>query len=286
MSFVLGVDIGGSHITAAWVDLTNRIVLADTRIRKSVNASGSVEEILQDWYEVILAAGNTMPGSPLQIGIAMPGPFNYEEGISLIQDQDKFKSLYGVNVKEALANRLTIETDCIRFMNDAACFLQGEVFCGAAKNADHVLGLTLGTGLGSAVCNNGRAIDAELWQSQFKNGIAEDYFSTRWFVSRYHELSGKWVSGVKGLLNENNLPLMEQVFFEFSENMAAFLIPLIREYYCEAIVLGGNIARSSPYFLPELQRRFAADGISATIKKALLEEDAALIGAANANRLK
>ncbi len=283
MSFILGVDIGGSHIAAAWVDINGRAVVSDTRKRKLINANGSAEELVQNWYEVIQDACNTMPGSLLKIGIAMPGPFNYEEGICLIKDQDKFKALYQVNIKEVLAKRLNIDADCIWFMNDAACFLQGEVFCGVAGNSDCVLGLTLGTGLGSALYDNGVAMDAELWQSDFKNGIAEDFLSTRWFINRYKELSGKQVSGVKELLNEKNLPFIQQMFSEFSENLAMFLIPQIQKYNCK-VVVGGNISKASHYFLPELQRRLAANEVNTTVTKASLDEDALLIGAASANR--
>ncbi len=60
----------------------------------------------------------------------MPGPFDYEKGISFIKDQNKYESLYGLNVKEMMAERLGVSTDHIRLMNDAGCFLQGEVMGG------------------------------------------------------------------------------------------------------------------------------------------------------------
>lgn len=281
MSFVIGVDIGGSHITAAWVDLEDKIIVAGTRRRKFINSKGTVEEIIRDWGIVINEVLGDRPKSFTKIGIAMPGPFDYEEGISLINDQDKFRSLYKLNIKNILAKYLALEEGCIRFMNDAACFLQGEVFCGAAKNFNHVLGVTLGTGLGSAVCEGGLAEDADLWRYTFKDGIAEDYLSTRWFVKRYQELSGKSVSGVKELIEEKSLLEVKQVFLEFSENLGQFLIPQIKRYQSEAVVFGGNISNAFTFFQPELQQVLTAQQANVVLKKALLNEDASLIGAAS-----
>jgi len=210
----------------------------------------------------------------------MPGPFDYEEGISLIKDQDKFQSLYNQNVRNLLAHELDIEPASVKFMNDASCFLQGEVFGGAARDYNPVLGLTLGTGLGSAVCRNGIAEDADLWKSPFREGIAEDYLSTRWFVARYQQLSGQTVTGVKELMEEDS-PFVQQVFVEFGANLGEFLVPQIKSNKAEAVVLGGNIANALPFFLPSLEKVIKDHYLDVVLKKALLHEDASLIGAAS-----
>jgi glucokinase len=280
MSFVLGVDIGGSHISAALVDLESRMVVPSSRKRKLVNSQGSAEEIIRDWTGVIESALGNTEREIGKIGIAMPGPFNYEEGISLIEDQNKFNSLFQMNVKNVLAERLGMVSHRIRFMNDAASFLQGEVFCGAGRDEERVLGLTLGTGLGSAICVAGVACDAGLWNSPFKEGIAEDYLSTRWFVQRYQELSGLSVSGVKELLEGDPL-LVSQVFLEFSENLSLFLLPFIRKYKPGTVVFGGNISNAHNYFLSTVKKQLAADGIDIALKPTQLNEDASLVGAAS-----
>ena len=99
MSVVLGVDIGGSHITVALVDLHKRSVVTGSGKRKLVNARGSASQILDTWCEVINTVFTGMPAESRRLGIAMPGPFNYKEGISLIEHQDKFRSLYKMYIK-------------------------------------------------------------------------------------------------------------------------------------------------------------------------------------------
>ena len=282
MSIVLGVDIGGSHITAALVDLNSRSVVAGSNKRRLVNSQASAEEIIHDWCEVINSALNGRPDVLQRIGIAMPGPFNYEEGISLIKDQDKFKALYNMNIKNILAKRLAVKAEHILFMNDAVCFLQGEVFGGSAREFDQVLGITLGTGLGSATYKEGTAVDADLWKTPFKDGIAEDYLSTRWFVNRYQELGGKLFSGVKEMMETDGSSLLvKKLFDEFSQTLAQFLLPQIEKYKSEAVVFGGNISNAFPLFQPALQTNFLANNIGIELKKAQLSEDALLIGAAS-----
>jgi len=278
----LGVDIGGSHITAALIDLEKRTLIENSIKRSAVNSQESKEVILDAWVEIINDAFDGLPFESRLIGIAMPGPFDYELGVSLIKDQDKFKSLYQVNVKDELAKRLDIPSENIHFINDAAGFLQGEVFAGAAKGNANVLGLTLGTGLGSSLCINHKATDAALWNSPFLDGIAEDYLATRWFVKRYSQLSGISLDGVKELVSAAKTDhLATQVFMEFGYNLAQFLIPIINKHKIDTVIVGGNIAQAFNEFSPELIATLKGNDIYAGIKISELKEHAALIGAAS-----
>lgn len=211
----------------------------------------------------------------------MPGPFDYDNGISLIKDQDKFRSLYLANIKNELAIKLGIDADCIKFINDAAAFLQGEVFCGAAKGYDRALGVTLGTGLGSAVTVNGNATDAALWNSSFREGIAEDYLSTRWFLARYKSLTGISIDGVKELtlLASKDVRAM-QVFKEFGFALGEFLTTVIKQHSSQVVVLGGNIAQAFELFEPTLTEKLNSAKLNTKIKLTELNENATLIGAA------
>jgi len=83
--------------------------------------------------------------------------------------------------------------------NDAGCFLQGEALGGAAKGFNDAIGLTIGTGIGTARFHKNVAEDADLWHASFRDGMTEDYISSRWFVKRYFEVSGNSVNNVKEL---------------------------------------------------------------------------------------
>ncbi len=162
-TIVVGCDIGGSHISTALVDLETKTLLIDTFERHPVNSHDAVASIIETWSECILSSCRKGGKQGISVGIAIPGPFDYEKGISLMKGQDKYEALYGVNVKELLAGRLGILPDQVKFLNDAASFLQGEMFAGAGTSFRKAVGITLGTGLGSALFLNGHAIDGNLW---------------------------------------------------------------------------------------------------------------------------
>ncbi len=281
---VMGIDIGGSHITAALIDLDLKKEVEGTWVRDRVNGRGTINEVMDAWTESIAKVTSAYAGEVSQIHIAMPGPFAYKKGVSLIKNQDKYRSLYGKNIKDMLAERLNINTSAIHFMNDAACFLQGEVFTGSMNGYDHAIGLTLGTGLGTAHYVNGQAKDADFWKMPFNKGIAEDYLSTRWFIKRYFELSGNTIKDVRELVEKYaGTPEFKEVFAEFSQNLAAFLYKFIRKKMPLASVIGGNISNAEQYFLDDTRRNLAEMmGYSFPVRKSLLNEKATLIGAAAA----
>ncbi|WP_443944427.1 ROK family protein [Pedobacter sp. AW1-32] len=281
-TLTLGVDIGGSHITTGLVDLDHKQLIEGSIKRKFIDSKAASADILDGWSAIIRESYAAHSTSEITVGIAMPGPFDYKMGISLIKDQDKFKSLYQINVKQELAKRLGISAENIRFINDAAGFLQGEVFAGAAKGKTGVMGLTLGTGLGSAFCINFKATDAALWDSPFLSGIAEEYLSTQWFTKRYKELTQQELAGVKELvtlLPESHAAT--RVFMEFGNNLAQFLIPIINENEIDTVIIGGNIAQAFNEFAPELTATLKGNQVDATLKISELKEHAALIGAAS-----
>ena len=278
---VIGIDIGGSHITAGIVDLKNRSLVKNSLIRRHVNSKGSAEEILNDWAEVIKQLFSKHPHIQKKIGIAMPGPFNYEEGICLIKGVDKFESLFELNIKRLLAEKLQFEDTNILMMNDASCFLKGEVFGGAAVDCDNVIGITLGTGLGSARFYSGRTFEGHLYFAPFKDGVAEDYISSRWFLKKYKAITGHLAKDVKELSEKiSEEPEIKRLFEEFGKNLGEVLYSYAQKYNCQTLVIGGNIANAWELFFPSTKSILnKLPGIA--IKKAKLGEDSALIGAAS-----
>ncbi|MGY3055414.1 glucokinase [Pedobacter sp. UYEF25] len=278
----LGIDIGGSHITAALIDLNSRQLIRDSLRREVVNSRGKKEDIIKSWCNVINEIFKEIPQRLRYIGIAMPGPFDYEEGVSLIKDQDKFRALYGINIKEELSDYLGIPKENICFINDAASFLQGEVYAGAAIGKSSVFGLTLGTGLGSAYSTNFKSVDADLWNKQFLDGVAEDYFSTGWFIKRYKEISGNALDGVKTLVDllESDVNA-QRIFDEFGENLANFLAPIVKASHSDTVVIGGNISKSFFAFSPKLMETLKEHQLDVEIVVSKLNELSAIIGAAS-----
>ncbi|MDQ2864480.1 MAG: ROK family protein [Bacteroidota bacterium] len=236
---VIGIDIGGSHITAGMVDLKSRKLLQDSLVRRHINSKGNSAEILDTWAEVIEQLFLEYPSIQKKIGIAMPGPFDYKEGICLIQGVDKFESLFNLNIKKLLAAKLQTGSESILMMNDASCFLKGEVFGGAAVGCDNVIGVTLGTGLGSARFHNGEIFEGDLYYAPFKEGMAEDYVSNRWFLKRYTEVTGNVAKNVKELSEKNaeEEPAIKKLFAEFGKNLGEVLYNYAQKNTCDTILM-------------------------------------------------
>ncbi len=280
---ILGIDIGGTHITVACVDLNKNIILPNTLTRVELDSKADLESIMHFWTHAILHSCSTLAKMPNYIGIAMPGPMNYEKGICMIKGQDKYGALFGLNIKELLASRLQINVNHIGFVNDAVAFLSGEILGGAARNGHNVIGLTLGTGLGSAKMLNEESVtDADLWKMPFKNAIAEEYLSTRWFVKSYFHKTAIEIKNVKELffLAEGGDTQALEVFKEFGVNLGLFLHNFIAlTGNIDTVVLGGSIAKSIKFFKADLIGALGRYN-KIEIHQALLAENAALLGAA------
>jgi glucokinase len=278
MQNIVGIDIGGSHITMAQVDPEKREIISSTYVREHVDSFGTRETIFSAWISAIEKAAIDLVKKDLLIGIAMPGPFDYENGISLMQ-QGKFIDIYKVNIKEELAERLSISKDQVHFVNDAGAFLEGEIFGGCVQEYSRIFGVTLGTGLGTAFYNGKEATDEDLWNSPFKESICEDYLATRWFVNHYKVLTGEEISGTKDLLDKPK-EIQAQIFADYADSFGEFIVKYVRNYDPEVLVIGGNIAKVYPYFKSRLNQHLQEHKINLPIKISAIFEDAAILGAA------
>jgi glucokinase len=273
-TYILTADIGGSHITSAICDIARQHIFPETVRRLEFDSRGSAESILNSWTACLKSSLGIFEVDLNGVGLAMPGPFDYQEGILYIRGLNKFEALYGANIRTELAERLQLRPELFKFRNDAEATIAGEVICGAGSRYDRVLGVTLGTGFGSAFYDGSVTRDINLGSEPFMSTIADDHLSTRWFIKRAFELTGIAVSGVKELsaLAISNA-ILRKIFDEFACNMSSFLNNHLTIYQPQALILCGNIAKASSYFLPELQSRVAIPVMLAT-----LGESAALQG--------
>lgn len=287
----LGADIGGSHITCQLFDLETSQPVAQTRHRMAVNSRASKNEILDQWIAAMrLTTKNLYLSSLSGIGVAMPGPFDYPNGIAWFKGVQKFEKLYGVNFREEIQNRLNLSADFpVRFLNDAACFAIGEAWLGEASNYHRIIALTMGTGFGTTFIKHklpvagvdGIPEDGFLYHVPFQNSIADDYFSTRWFLNTFFEKTGKKIHGVKELAEKaQNETFAAELFREFGRNLGNFLAPWVKLFGADCLVLGGNISKSFSRFKTDMEQQLKKHGLNPVICLSKLEEKAALFGSA------
>lgn len=290
-NIAIGVDIGGSHITAVAVDMDHHRIIPGSGAESPVDNKAEADVILGVWAATLMKVVSKIELFRLRgIGFAMPGPFDYVKGVCLIRGVPKYEKLYGVNVGKAISSRLGLPCDCrVRFMNDASSFAVGEAWAGKAINHTKMVAVTLGTGFGSAFLDDripvveGTTVPKMgcVYHLPFKNGIADDYFSTRWFTARYHEFTGVEASGVKEIagaaLKDDRVA---DIFSEFGKSLAGFIAPWLNKFGASILVMGGNISHAYSLFGNDFENGLRENGCSTITAVSELKEDAALLGSA------
>jgi glucokinase len=290
-NLAIGTDIGGSHISCAAIDLVSGKILRDTLTERSVDNQASAKKILDTWSNALSSALAKLPAERVKgIGFAMPGPFDYVKGICYIRGVAKYENLYGINVTDAIAENLGIRDGfLIRFMNDASAFAVGEAWAGSASEYDRSLSITLGTGFGSAfISNRIPIVDGPqvpklgcIYHLPYRDGIADDYFSTRGLLQRYKNITGKELSGVKELASlAGTDKVVRDLFTDFGDNAGLFLSTWLKKFGAEILVIGGNISHAYNLFGDVFEERLKKENCTCKVALSKLKEDAALLGSA------
>lgn len=278
---ILVFDVGGSHVAAS----VSRIHEMTVAIPQS--ASVSKDGSLSDFLETVTLLGTrTLPPAtvPEGVSVAMPNPFDCMRGISYMRH--KYECLYGVDLRSKISRALDCPADKIEFLNDAAAFLMGEIREGAARSGNRVVGITLGTGVGSAFASNGEIVTegpgvpagGEIWNLSYKDGIVEKFVSASAIQELYKLRTGR-SEEVQTIANQSKSnPEARETFEQFGWELGKVLRLTCAKFEPQRIVLGGGISRSSSLFLPSAGQELAGLGIELCVSQ--LGESAALIGAA------
>lgn len=277
--YLLAVDIGGSHISSCLININDFTVKNDGIITQKVNSFDNESIILDCWTEHL---AKQLSKDVSKIAIAMPGPFNYQTATALYNQGKKFGSLSNLPIGSILEKKLNAK---VFFFNDADCFGIGEYKFGNGRSEGNLIGITLGTGIGSTFIESGKVItdssdvppDGEIFNLPFQEGIADDYFSTRWFVDFSSKQFGKQVNGVKSMIDQLDELQLDITFTAFCDNFFIFMSPIMAKFNAKNLVLGGNISKAKKYLEPKLKALFNND---VQIRFSELNETAILLGAA------
>ena len=277
----LGVlDVGGTHATAAHIDPRTWRVDGEPR-RADIDAHAGAAAILD-----AIAAPARGTKEPVW-AIAMPDPFDYDRGIGRFHGVGKFESLEGVDMRGELAERLDADPADLHFCNDADAFTVGEWRVGAAQGADRVVGLTLGTGVGSGWVDAGRVIDpgvpkgGRAHQLQVNGAPLEESMSRRAIRRAYASLTGDHHTDVREIADRARAgePAATEVLGHALRSMGRALAGPIHDFGADVIVVGGSMSASWALFEPWF-REGAGDVPVPPVRIATDADIAPLIGAA------
>jgi polyphosphate glucokinase len=238
----LGIDIGGSGIKAAPVDVATGKFLADRQ--KIATPRPAVPDAVAD---VVKQLSTSFKWSG-PVGITFPGVV-IDGTIRTAANLDP--AWIGVDAASLFAKATD---NPVRVLNDADAAGVAEMTFGAGVGEKGtVLMLTFGTGIGSALFISGALVpNTELGHIEIHGHDAETRASEH--AKELHDLSwGKWAGRVD----------------EYLQHVEALLSP-------DLFIVGGGISKQADKWVPRLT------GISARIVPATLLNDAGIVGAAMA----
>ena len=148
MRYIVGIDIGGTNIVVGAVaeDGSELIGLVSAPTISEQGAEAVIERIVKlARASIVQARGKEIAG----VGIGSPGPLNTKTGVVLLTPNLGWTNFpLRDRLGQALGLPATLD-------NDANCAIFGEWWRGAARGANHVVGLTIGTGIGGGIVLDG-----------------------------------------------------------------------------------------------------------------------------------
>ena len=246
------LDIGGSYIKCA----DGRKIPSSSR--------GSREEISTALREAI--------GDAERIGIAIPGPFDFRNGIFLMKH--KYEAVYGESFRELAG--IGPHTD-IRFMHDVNAPLAGALRMLGLRDAALV---TIGTGLGFSYALDGEVKEnppgspaMSLWNSPWEGGILEDFVSARAISTGFTGKTGMPCRSAFETAQkaDSGDPCAQEVYSGIGSVLGRALRPILDSLGIKTLLMGGQISKSLHLFKAPLQAELPDTNILPAPENAVFE---------------
>lgn len=257
--YVVALDIGGTTIDVATIASSGEMI---GELLERVSPNEESKDVIVSKLSGLIDEARTLSDTTpiVACGIGMPGPFDYEVGISLMRH--KFAAIHGLELGKLIEERVGIP---IYFINDAAAFGLG-VNWKQLPNANRIIALTIGTGFGSSFIEHGSNIEhdarvpsnGEMWDLPYKKGILEDVISGRGITSLYKESTRDTRSAkeIADLARRGNMPARE-AYRQLGSVLGESLAAICPDFMPDKIVIGGKVAHDLDLFGPEAERVLA-----------------------------
>lgn len=277
MKSYIMLDVGGTQIKSGVLSERGRLVGEIERV--SAHAKAAQKDILKRFADILKRHAQAAQRAGMElaaVGMAFPGPFDYDKGICLMKGQDKFQALYGADIRQSLMSVPACADIFGRtpffFQNDVSSFALGEYAMGHAKGVERVLCLCIGTGAGSAFLQHGKLMTQEsdgvpangwIFPFPFMGRTVDDVLSAR---------------GLKRLAQRHGFPAETDgaalyasaagqdarallVWEAFGQRIAQGLLPFVERFRPHMILMGGQITKSRRFFLDALKKELARPDI-------------------------
>ncbi|WP_099469917.1 ROK family protein [Konateibacter massiliensis] len=310
--YAIGVDIGGTNIAAGFIDDDNQLVL---KASVETPKNGSADEIIvciASLIEKLAKRLGITRENYACIGMGVPGTVNKESGKIEFANNLSFHDEDLIEMLKKYYEEIPITMN-----NDANAAAYGEFVAGAGKEADSLIMVTLGTGIGGGIiidrklyegsnfaagelghfvincegipCNCGRKGCFEAYASatalieQTKAAMKKEKESILWELCDYNleKVEGKTLFDSVRLLDKTAEKVMNQYIYYLSVG----IIDIINIFQPDMVCIGGGISKAGDLILDGLLKRVQKEDYARTSSRqtkivfAQLENDAGIIGA-------
>ncbi len=283
---VLGVDLGGTKTLIGLVDSSYRIHHREKLPTSSI-ISGDLSPLIQALLSAIdWAHKDSLRVSTIGLGIAgVPD----QEGVDVL-NAPNLGQIPGSEIGREIASVLGVP---VIMENDVNLGALGEQRCGIATGVSDLVYISVGTGLGVGLINQGEIVrgstggagEVGSLRSHLKDDSGQRYLTFEELLSgpdfarRGREVLGRDVRPKEIIsLAESGDPAAQNLFDEYSEALAALTGILCSIADPELLVLGGGLGSNKTVLL-RLRDSLARRHVEVQVETGSLGNDAALIGA-------
>lgn len=275
MSVYIGVDLGGTNMRAGRVENDCLVAQASERTPKSPKDTAETIDLLE---RVIRSVWTPEVSA---IGIGVPGLVDRQNGV--VYNLVNIPHWDVVALREILEPRFGAR---VVIDNDANCFALGERVFGVGRQYENFVGLTLGTGLGGGIIQQGRLLadsncgSGEFGMMPYRDNILEYYCSGSYFMNIWG-VDGKtmYERALKG-----DAEALE-AYRQLGEHIAAAVKIVMLAVDPEMIVFGGSVAAAHALFEKSLWENLRDFAYPNSVKRLRIffseMENPAILGAAS-----
>lgn len=293
----LGADIGGTKILTALVDDAGRMVRS---WRTPTDAARGGEAVMATLETAIAQALAEVNAEIVGIGVSAAGQVDHDRG-RIAYASPNIPGWSGMPVGDRLESRfarpIVVDND-----GNAAAF--GEWWAGGERRPESLVMVTVGTGIGGGIVQQGRVLRGAHWRGGEighmilvadgvrcncgQPGCLEVYASGTAIARLAHEARPGWAPDGPAVFDAaaQGDAVAEAVLEQAARYLALGLVSLSSVLDPEAFLIGGGVA-SQPSYLPRVRRALADTAVCGTrpfdlsrLRPASLGEAAGAIGAA------
>ncbi|MFH0762775.1 MAG: ROK family protein [Candidatus Omnitrophota bacterium] len=295
--FILAIDVGGTNLKAAVLDLRYAIKKRIVLNTKKFQDKEALVAAITACAGRIISEARLQKKDILGLGIGLPGPVDARKGI--VHFLPNIPGWREVKLAAILKKKLGFP---VYLDNDVNLMAIAELACGAARGFKNSLCLTLGTGVGGGIIINGKfyrgANNAagEIGHLPINEkgprcncgGIAclEAYIGNERILREARKIFKRRIRLEElSLLARKGNPKARRIWLEAAERLGIALVCAVNLLNLDAVIIGGGVANAGNILFKKVKetiQRRAMKVASRHVKvfRARLANDAGLIGGA------